>query len=440
MIKSKNNRSIRKNQLPDTRNVVAGIKSVQFYHEILNDNELVIDITNLNVPAGFSNPSPTALNSLKISRFSENLIITSNLEGILNEGMVFELISDNSIKFINSYIPIIGEVFTFKFFNHQISGSLISDIRPDGSTGTLLENTTDFNLGTPVLIEDVNNQWPIQVFRGNAGTPMLRNLGNGLLDGNYQMLDSGDGYCQVIRFNVVGDIGGEPVFWATHGSLAERPNDSVLQRVDKLNGVVDTLRDDSLIAFGFDVTDPTRYNGGVPTLPDLKAFGDRVFSLEKIFNIGILIASDWSHYTPVGSFTTNVTYSAFWRRLGRTLIVEGKLDFTGATNAAIFNVSLPSGLKIDTTNITTNIQGEGDYGSFSAVVSGAAAAYGGKIVYDSETTVRAKALVPGSTQNNTWSTVTQATPISYGSGRSISFRFEFPIQGWNMTTKIKDLI
>lgn len=282
-VNTKLNRSIRKKGLTNTRQVVAGVSSLKFHHQA-NIGETLFDLTNLNVPAGLSNPSPTALGKLKIKQFSENFTMVSNLRGLLMEDISYEMVTDQSLKLIGLE-AIQDEVFSFTHFNHQTNGALLVDARPDGSSGLLLEDQTDFALGTPVLIEDLANQWPIQVFRN--GTPMLRNVGNGTSDGNYQMLDNGDGYCSVIRFNIVGDVGDEPVFWSTNGALAERPNDSVLQRVDKLHGIVDTLRDDAAEAFGFDITDPTRYNGGIPTQPDLRAFGDKVQRLEKILNLEI---------------------------------------------------------------------------------------------------------------------------------------------------------
>jgi len=282
-IKGKNNRSLRKKTLPNTRNTVTGVKSVKFHHEA-NFGDIYIDIANLNVPSGFINPSPVEMVNVKLKELPQNLILTSSARGSLMEGLSYEILSNTTIKLLfESYE---SEIFTGLFQNHITNGQLIADVRPDGDSGTLLEAQTDFNLGTPVLIEDENNQWPIQVFRGNDGKPMLRNYGNGDSDGNYKMIDNGTGYCQIIRFNVAGDINDEPIFWATHGSLAERPQSSVLQQVDNINGVLDIVKDDLLEITGFDVIQPTRYSGA-PAQADLKAFGDRVLLLEKILNIDI---------------------------------------------------------------------------------------------------------------------------------------------------------
>jgi hypothetical protein len=276
-IKGKNSKSIRKKGLSNTRNTVFGMKSIKFHHET-NLGEVYIDISSLVTPTGFVNPSPSELLGARIKDFSENLMLMSSARpGPLMEGLAYEIVSNNSIKL--KFETYQGEIFTGVFHNNAINGTLIADVRTPNASGELLEGQTDFNLGEAIPIKELSSQWPIQLFRGTTGRPMLRNSNNAQFSGdhsvgNYEMVDRGDGFCQVVRFNIEGDVGNEPVMWANHGALGERPNLSTLQQVDKIHGIMDTMREDLLLVTGNDITNPTKYDQGVPTNADLKAFGD----------------------------------------------------------------------------------------------------------------------------------------------------------------------
>ena len=299
----KNTKSIRKKSLSNTRNPVVGVKSIKFHHET-NSGETYIDLSNLVVPSGFVNPSPAEIAKAKIKDFSENLILMSSARpGPLMEGLSYDIVSNTTIKL--KFETYQGEIFTGVFYNHVTNGTVIADVRTPGKSGTLPEAATDFALGEAIPIDDLSNQYPIVLFRN--GTRQLRNPGNGTSGGDYQMLDNGDGFSSVIRFNSAGGVGGEPVEWSARGALGERPNLSVLQSVDALNGIVDKIANDALVGFGFDVTDPNRYNG-IPTNPDLKAFGDRVLELEKIFKVPVVSKLSISSVkSPSGTLGTSVT-------------------------------------------------------------------------------------------------------------------------------------
>lgn len=335
-LNTKLNKSIKKKKLPNTRSQIDGVKSVLFHHEATLD-DTVISLGSLNVPSGLVNP--TSITDLKLKQFSENLVVVSNLRGTLMQDISYKIITDQSIKLIG-IAALANEVFSFTFYNHSISGALIADIRPDGASGEIASGVTDFNLGTPVVIDDLANQWPIQVFRN--GLPMLRNVGNGLSDGNYQMINDGTGNCQIIRFNIAGAVEGEPVFWATHGTHAERPVDSVLQRVDSMNGVLEVMKDDLLYVTGFDTLQPTRYNGA-PTNPDLKSFGDIVLG---ILNVDVPIVESHASFlrnpTTFDAVTGGFKYSETISDNGGPITVDNSTDETKwiASKACNFTMTL----------------------------------------------------------------------------------------------------
>jgi len=280
-MKGQSTKSIRKKTFSNQRTPLIGIKNTRFYHKAVA-NETVLNLASLVAPAGFTNPSPSELASLNLGFLSDNLVLVSAVRGQLIEGLSYQVTTSTSIKLL--FPTYEGEIFAATFQNASIDGTLIADVRSPNGSGTLLESTTDFNLGEAVKILDLTSQYPMQIVRGTFG-PMARNTSNAVYAGdptigNYQMVDRGDGWCQVIRFNVAGDIGGEPILWASHGSLGERPQLSMMQYLESMAGVLDRIKDDALIDFGYDVTQPTRYDGA-PTSSDLKAFGDLVLLLNQ---------------------------------------------------------------------------------------------------------------------------------------------------------------
>lgn len=59
------------------------------------------------------------------------------------------------------------------------------------------------------------------------------------------------------------------------------------------------------------------------------------------------IPSIWTSFTPTGSFSTNTTYTGFWRRVGDSLEIQLNLAFSGAP-AGSSTMNFPSGLTLDT--------------------------------------------------------------------------------------------
>ena len=72
-MRGKNIQSIEKKILPNSRIPLIGVKNLKFHHKA-SQGETVIDITNLTVPPGRSNPSPNDLLKIRLKDFSENLV------------------------------------------------------------------------------------------------------------------------------------------------------------------------------------------------------------------------------------------------------------------------------------------------------------------------------------------------------------------------------
>lgn len=142
------------------------------------------------------------------------------------------------------------------------------------------------------------------------------------------------------------------------------------------------------------------------------------------------IPSVWTAYTPVGNLTTNCTWTGFWRRVGDSIEVQAKCDFSG-TNTQNFSAAfdLPSGLTLD----TAKMLGSPDLNEAMGVVHAVDASsvtWNGYVCYFSTTRMilrywngasNAAAINPNS-----------GTPMTIASGDSFKIRtYLLPISGWN---------
>lgn len=342
MANGENTKSIKSKKLSNARTPIIGVKDIRMYHQAVG-GETAINLTSLVTPVGFSNPSPAVIANINLALLSNNLEVNSSARAAkIMEGFSWQA-RNKSIEFINGFQSLEGEVFELTFKNQTINGTLIADVKTPGATGELLEGQRDFNLGEAVPIENLNNQWPIQVFRGD-GVAMSRNLGNAeyLGDdsiGNYQMIDNGDGFCQVIRFNLPGDVSNEDIMWASHGALGERPNQSVLDYVDQLAGQLDVVIEDLAKETG---EDESRYQNA-PNNSDLKAFGDNVFNLNKILDLEVEVDSGItktkilsSSITGVAGIVNELTFTGL--EIGREYRLGGQLrwDVNNTTGAILY--------------------------------------------------------------------------------------------------------
>ena len=59
----------------------------------------------------------------------------------------------------------------------------------------------------------------------------------------------------------------------------------------------------------------------------------------------------WTSWTPTGSWTSNVTYTGFWRRVGDTAEYQARIACTGAPTTANLTINVNSGQTPDTTKL-----------------------------------------------------------------------------------------
>jgi len=140
--------------------------------------------------------------------------------------------------------------------------------------------------------------------------------------------------------------------------------------------------------------------------------------------------TDWVSYTPTGAWTANVTYAGKWRRVGDTMEVVGRASTSGATTAANFTISIPSGFTIDTNKLAV---------SPSIIILGNADAlaasnhYHCSVTYSTTTTVNVLTMNAAAAANHNITYLTNAIPGTFGSGDYVDVKFAVPITGWSST-------
>ena len=139
--------------------------------------------------------------------------------------------------------------------------------------------------------------------------------------------------------------------------------------------------------------------------------------------------SIWLAYTPTGSWTTNATYTGFWKRTGDSASFDLKVDMAGAPNAAALTINLPTGLTINTARLTHSnnykIFGTGTLNDASGMDNLVSCSY-------NTTTSLAVMNYDDGVGAIDIGNVTQANPKTIASGDFITVRAEnVPIIGWN---------
>lgn len=119
------------------------------------------------------------------------------------------------------------------------------------------------------------------------------------------------------------------------------------------------------------------------------------------------IITDWVSFTPTGGYTTNTTYTGWWRRDGDTIYVQVTMSFAGAPNNVDPNINLPTGATIDTSKMTAT-GANLNLGSVSYYDDSAGAVFMGWVCYETTTSVRLQSW----RANNAAGATDRTTPIT----------------------------
>jgi len=72
-------------------------------------------------------------------------------------------------------------------------------------------------------------------------------------------------------------------------------------------------------------------------------------------SVKIPIITDWIAWTPTGTWTTNTTYTGFYKRDGSCLSVDIQIALAGAPTSTTLQVNLPVGFVINTALMTSSV-------------------------------------------------------------------------------------
>lgn len=131
--------------------------------------------------------------------------------------------------------------------------------------------------------------------------------------------------------------------------------------------------------------------------------------------------SDWTSFTPTGTFTTNTTYAGRVRQVGDTIWVQYALTFAGAPNSVTATLNPPSGFTVDESKLVAN---ETAIGAWWAGDTGTSVRGTGIAVYNKTTDVID--LKDCTTAPNTVLNATQAVPFSFGNTDTIDVFLRLP--------------
>lgn len=132
--------------------------------------------------------------------------------------------------------------------------------------------------------------------------------------------------------------------------------------------------------------------------------------------------SDWISFTGSGSWVSNTTYDARYRRDGDTMEVFYRVATSGAPTSSILSLNLPSGFSVDTSKITQTANPGQCLGSYNILDFGTQY-YVGSVAYNNTTSVLL--------QYNNGTQVSQTTPMTWASGDILTAQFRVPILGWS---------
>lgn len=144
-------------------------------------------------------------------------------------------------------------------------------------------------------------------------------------------------------------------------------------------------------------------------------------------------ASDWTAFTPTGTWTTNTTYTGFYKISGDTLEMQVKLLMSGTPSSGTLKVNLPPGFVIDTNKVAqfdvegTNPQNV-NLGLLTAV-DRATQTYAGYIAYINTTQVECQFAGVSGSLGLASGIINPTAPFSFGNLDNISFHCKVPIIG-----------
>ncbi|MCK5666601.1 MAG: hypothetical protein KAI17_24085, partial [Thiotrichaceae bacterium] len=279
----------------DTRKTM--VRTLKFAHKAVA-GEVIIDLANLTEPPemasnGFTNPNLSQLLQANVFKNRNDLEIhragyASDLEDFLS----YTVIDSKTIK-LNLTVEE-GDVFVGRIKSKQSVN--LSENRPIVASELLAEGVVDFVIGDPL---DLNRFAGVQldaftVHRAKQVSPgvfdppilQLKKLNNDSgADGNYHILDAGNGQGNTLRFEDAGGIDGDLII--VHGpSNIEREPSSLQSQMEAVSGAQNDIVD--FINDNFDPETPL--TPSTPTYIDLRTHGADVVNLKNLYDTALKLS------------------------------------------------------------------------------------------------------------------------------------------------------
>jgi hypothetical protein len=274
---------IRKTSVKESLVPNVGFKKTRFLHEA-SMGDTLIQLSSLVTPSdavGYSAPNISELTSTNLLAWKSNLTLTSSLRGPLMQNLAYVVNGSSVIKLLFEAEE--GEVFEGVIDHNVRTGLTMVDAKPLVASGVLLAGQTDFNVGEAfqVGMYPAAKRGVVQVVID--GQVMDRTDGNAPfgpgVSGDYYEVHTGNGLGQIIR--VVADLTNDRNITVTSiGALVEKPNDSVMQAIETVQGQIDAMVPTLAALAG----EPETNYQSAPNNQDLKTFGDRVLQAEADIN------------------------------------------------------------------------------------------------------------------------------------------------------------
>lgn len=278
--------SIKKQDLQGQKLGATGFRKIVFATKA-TAGDTGINLAALTTPtelssAGFTQPSPTLLASANLKFFRNNLTLISSARGVLQDYLSYTINNSTQIYFTDSFGPALdGEIF-MGIIDAVPRNDLVGvDSTSILATGVLSAGQVQFNVGSAFKVNANPSTQIGEIAVYIDGNIQFRNAGNANADpgadGNYQEIDNGSGFGTLIEFNEDDPINDRNVIVIGTGISVIRPNGSLVQELELLAGQIDAMIPTLADVAG--VSEATFQSA--PNNADLKAFGDRVLTLES---------------------------------------------------------------------------------------------------------------------------------------------------------------
>ncbi len=136
--------------------------------------------------------------------------------------------------------------------------------------------------------------------------------------------------------------------------------------------------------------------------------------------------TQWTAFTPTGSWVSNVTYTGFKRQVGENYEYEVMVAITGTPTTASLTITIPD--TIDTTKITNSVSTIPKLG-WGIIRDTGTAVFAASVNYNSTTAVSVIVDTVSGSFISLGSPVTQASPMTFANTDQIVLRFSAPIVG-----------